>query len=119
MKVLVDECCPRAVVDALRRLPVDVRYAAETDARATDDALLALAFAERRVPIAEDFDFGDLIFRDGSKAVGAIIVYMPSALPNERADRLVSVMQDQSFVFEGSVTIVEQTRIRRRLIGKP
>jgi transposase-like protein len=29
---VADECCPRAVVDALREAGNDVRYAAETDA---------------------------------------------------------------------------------------
>lgn len=43
MRILADECCPRAVVEAMRAEGFDVRYAAETDARSPDTRLLSLA----------------------------------------------------------------------------
>lgn len=44
---LVDESCPRAIAKALRQAGYDVRYAAETDRRAADADLVALAEAVR------------------------------------------------------------------------
>ena len=40
----------------------DVLSAAERDPRATDEALLALAYEEQRVLVTEDKDFGELVF---------------------------------------------------------
>ena len=40
----------------------DVLSGLETDPRATDEALLALANQEQRVLITEDKDFGELVF---------------------------------------------------------
>ena len=93
MRVLADECCPRAVVEAMRHVGLDVCYAAETDARSSDTDLLAIANAEKRIIVTEDFDFGDLLFRNRLPAMGAIIVFLPTLVPDTRADRLTSVMR--------------------------
>lgn len=116
MKVLADECCPRAVVEAMRRVGLDIRYAAETDARYPDTDLLAIANAEERIIVTEDFDFGDLLFRDRLPAVGAIIVFLPALVPAARADRLTSVMQSPELTFTAKLTIVEQRRVRQRAL---
>ena len=116
MKVLADECCPRVVVEAMRRVGLDVRYAAETDVRSPDSDLLAIANAEERIIVTEDFDFGDLLFRDRLPAVGAIIVFLPELLPDARADRLKSVMQSSELTFNGKLTIVEKRRVRQRAL---
>jgi len=63
MRFLVDECCHRAFVVALREVGHDVRYTAETDRRATDAELTALAIAEDRLLITADYDFGELAVR--------------------------------------------------------
>ena len=85
-KFLVDESCPRAVVLALREAGYDAIYAAETYRRASDPELIALADAEGRVIVTEDFDFGELLIRRQLKARGAIILYMPKSSPEQRAD---------------------------------
>ena len=100
----------------MRRVGLDVRYAAETDARSPDTDLLAIANAEARVIVTEDFDFGDLIFRDGLPAVGAIIVFLPALVPDARADRLASVLLSPGLTFIGKLTIVEQRRVRQRVL---
>jgi predicted nuclease of predicted toxin-antitoxin system len=64
IRCVVDECCPRAVAEQLRAAGADVRYAAETDIRASDLQLLQIAQGEDRIIITEDFDFGDLLIRD-------------------------------------------------------
>ena len=68
--ILADECLPRIVVARLRDLGFDVRYAAETDAQASDVDLLGIAHAETRIIVTEDFDFGELLIRRGLRAPG-------------------------------------------------
>ena len=58
MQILADECCPRAAVDALREAGIDIRYAAETDARSPDIDLLRRANDEERIIVtSSQFDF--------------------------------------------------------------
>ena len=63
MKFLLDACAAsRTLHKALIDLGHDVLSAREGYSRATDEALLAVACKERRVLIAEDKDFGELVF---------------------------------------------------------
>ena len=114
MQILADECCPRAVVDALRVAGIDVRYAAETDSRSPDTDLLRLANDEARIIVTEDFDFGDLLFRDRLPSLGAIILFLPELGPGERAKRLLDVVNSSQLDFANKLTIVEKRRVRQR-----
>lgn len=118
MRFLADECCPKAVVDQLRADGHDVRYAAETDHRAPDSGLLAIANAEDRIVVTEDFDFGDLLIRDRLTARGAIILFLPKLGPEERAARLTAVLGDVAFDPHGALTIVEARRVRQRALAR-
>lgn len=114
MRILVDECCPRAIVIELRAAGHDVRYAAESDSSAEDRELLSTALAEKRIVITEDFDFGELLIRDKLASIGAIIIYLPGMKPAERAARLVGALSDESLKIEGAITILEERRLRQR-----
>jgi predicted nuclease of predicted toxin-antitoxin system len=91
-----------------------VRYAAETDRRANDTELLTLANAEDRIIVTEDFDFGDLLIRDGYEAPGVIILYLPDQTPLERAARLVAILSRADFDPRLTLSIVERRRLRQR-----
>ncbi len=116
MRILADECCPRAVVEAMRESGIDVRYAAETDARSADTDLLSLANDEQRIVVTEDFDFGDLLFRDHLPAIGAIILFLPDLGPDDRAKRLLTVLGSADLDFCGKLTIIEKRRVRQRAL---
>ena len=63
MRFLLDACAAsRRLRDALSALGHDVRSARGELARASDEALLALAYEEGRVLVTEDKDFGELVF---------------------------------------------------------
>lgn len=116
MRILADECCPRAIVARLRDAGFDVRYAAETDARATDTDLLNLANTENRIIVTEDFDFGDLLFRDQLKAPGVIILFLPGLQPEARAERMLRILQSPDLDCSGKLTIVGPRRVRQRAL---
>lgn len=118
-RFLADECCPKAVVDRLRAAGHDVRYAAETDHRAADVDLLAIANAEDRIIVTEDFDFGDLLMRDALPSAGAVILFMPKLDPEARAARLHDILASAGFEMNGSLTIIEAKRVRQRPVAMP
>jgi hypothetical protein len=99
------------MVASLRQAGHDVRYAAETDARTPDEALAALAAADDRV-LTADYDVGELARRFSTNMLGVILL-APSRQPIEdRIARVLSVVGNSTFVVQGHLTIVEDTRIR-------
>lgn len=116
MAFLVDESCPRAIVEALRYAGHDTRYAAETDRRAKDIELVALAQTEARILITEDFDFGELLIRDQFRAPGAIVLFLPHSKPDERARRLAAILATPGFEATGRLTIISARRVRQRAL---
>jgi predicted nuclease of predicted toxin-antitoxin system len=119
VRLLADECCPKAIVERLRADGHDVLYAAETLHRSADAELLTLASAEGRIVITEDFDFGDLIVRDGLPAVGAIVMYLPKPTTAERAHRVAEALKAPGFDPSGALVVLEAGRLRIRKLGGP
>lgn len=117
MKFLVDECCPRIVVETLRENGFDVFYVAEQVRAATDLELVKLAQTENRIIVTEDFDFGDLTVRDQHELPGLIILYLPSFAPIDRARRLVEALEKADFKPDAHLAIIEENRIRIRQLG--
>jgi predicted nuclease of predicted toxin-antitoxin system len=79
MKFLADECCNAALVENLRAIGEDVLYIVEEGRGVTDTQGLATAFAEKRVLITEDKDFGELVYRLKKETSGIILLrFQPS-----------------------------------------
>lgn len=66
--------------------------------------------------VTEDFDFGDLLFRDRLPAPGAVILFLPALVPIDRAKRLMAVFEAPDLVFDGKLTITEKRRVRQRAL---
>lgn len=63
MKFLLDVCVASgAMRNSLTELGHDVLSASEQHAQAADEELLALAYAQNRILVTEDKDFGNLVF---------------------------------------------------------
>ncbi len=116
MRFLFDECCHRLLVVALREAGHDVRYAAETDARATDLIISILAAEENRIVVTADYDFGELAIRR-QQALPGVILLAPSQTPiADRAARLLDVISKAQTGLLGALTIIEDGRVRQRPI---
>ena len=77
MRFMADESCDFAVVRALRQAGHDVLYVSEADPGAEDDALVVRAYAEGRVVLTEDRDFGRLVFAASRPAAGVVYLRFP------------------------------------------
>lgn len=116
MRILVDECVARPLVEELRRCFDDVLYVADSRPAILDADVLAWAVDEKRVLITEDYDFGELVFRRHLKAE-AVVIIAPGALgvdlledARSVAERLLAAAAE----LEGRLTIVESKRLRQR-----
>jgi predicted nuclease of predicted toxin-antitoxin system len=121
VRILVDECVARPLVDELRQRFDDVLYIGDECPAAPDTDVLALAVNEKRILITEDYDFGELAFHRHLKAEAVVIIAPGTLGVNLAADcrsvaeRLLSASKGLS----GRLTIVEKKRLRQRpLIAK-
>ena len=79
-----------------------------------DEEILAKAYAEVRVVITNDKDFGELIFRLGKPSEGVILLRL-SATDSVSRFLLVKGVLEKSM---GKFTVVEEGRIRVRKLAK-
>ena len=69
-RFLADERCDYSVVRALKGLGLDVQAVAELSPRADDETVIDVALRDKRILLAEDKDFGQLVFANGLPSAG-------------------------------------------------
>lgn len=117
MRVLVDECCPRAVAQALSAASFDVLYVAEVTPGVSDLSLVDQARAEDRIIVTQDYDFGEMAIRQGLFGAGLVVVACGALPPAERAERVARAMSELATELKGRLTIIEMKRVRQRALG--
>lgn len=112
MKLLANENVASAVITALRADGRDVVWIQEVGRGSTDEAVLALAFAEDRVLLTFDKDFGELAFRLGRPAAPGVILLRPRLRSPDYLVRFAQAVLAQSHIWEGHFTVAEEGRLR-------
>ncbi|WP_405041319.1 DUF5615 family PIN-like protein [Phenylobacterium sp.] len=114
MRFLVDESCSRAIADALAGAGHDLLVTSATMPGASDRELADLAVDQDRIVVSENFDFGELAVRDRVPIPGVILLQVASPRMAERVARLLAALDNLGDGTRDYLTIVEQSRIRRR-----
>jgi len=114
VKFLADECCDASLVEHLREDGHDVLYAVESMRGATDPELLHRSFAEERILLTEDKDFGELVYRLRKPAHGVLLLRFSTTARALKMRRLRSLLANQGARLAGSFVTLEpgMTRIR-------
>lgn len=93
MRFLLDEGLPFRLAAFLKDEGHDVAICGRDHPHALDDReILAIAFAERRIVLTNDKDFGDLVFRDRQPHAGVILFrlgYVPIGIRVEYLQRVL------------------------------
>ena len=116
MRIIADENIPMEVIRRLRSVGHDVRSVKETMRSAADPSILERAQIEERLVITSDKDFGELAFRFGLPAHCGVVLFRLSG-PSRASDidRMVGVLTEPR-AWEGHFSVVEDDRIRIRLL---
>jgi predicted nuclease of predicted toxin-antitoxin system len=111
-----DECCSGRIVAAVRAAGFDVVRAVDICPSADDRVVLALAYAQRRILLTEDYDFGDLCIRFGLPTHGVVIVAVKSLPLANQGTRVAKCLIDLGDKVLGSFVTIEPTRVRLRAL---
>jgi predicted nuclease of predicted toxin-antitoxin system len=114
VKLLADECCDAALVEALRGEGHDVLYAAESLQGSPDLVILGRAFEEQRLLVTEDKDFGELVYRLHLPARGVILLRFEVRDHSSKVASLCALLRDQADRLPGSLVVVDAEKVRLR-----
>jgi len=112
MRFLVDECTGPKVARWMGEQGHEVFSVYEQTRGADDDHIIQQAFAEDRILITNDKDFGELIYRERRPHRGVIFL----RLEDERAANKIAVLQRLLKAYadrlEDQFVVVTETRVR-------
>ena len=118
MKLLADECCDVALVEALRADGHDVLYVLESLRGASDEEVLTRAFSEDRLLITEDKDFGELVYRLERPAIGIILLRFDPVDRILKIPRLFDLLRQDPQRLPGSFVVIEADKVRVRPLSR-
>jgi predicted nuclease of predicted toxin-antitoxin system len=118
MRFLADEGCDIAIVSVLRELGHDVAWIAELAPSTSDADILAWGLREKRLIVHHDLDFGELIFRDNLPSYGVILVRIPDAQRELKAERIKALLEKVAeSALAGAITRLTAKRITQTPIN--
>ena len=86
MRFLADEGVDISIVSGLRAAGFEVYYVIEEIRSLSDDELLQIAYAENRILITRDKDFGELVYRLQKVHSGVILLRLEGYNTHERSE---------------------------------
>ena len=116
MKALLDTCVWGGVAQALTIAGHDVVWTGSWEEDPGDEEILALAYAEKRVLVTLDKDFGTLAFLHGRPHAG-ILRLVSLSTQQQIAVCLNVFAQHGKAMQEGAVITAEMNRVRIRKPG--
>ena len=111
MRFLVDECTGPAVAQWLRERQHDVFSVYEEARGMDDDAIVQKAFAEDRILITNDKDFGEKVYRERWPHKGVILLRLEDERATSKIDAVRRLLNYADRLADHFVVVTE-TRVR-------
>ena len=112
MKFVVDECTGPLVAAWLAQQGHDIVSIFDEARGLDDDAVLARAYAEERVVITSDKDFGDLIFRAKHPHRGVVLLRLANPSPTRHIQALDDLLKTHADSLLDRFVVVTDAGIR-------
>ena len=112
IKFIVDESVDFSVVEFLRRKGFDVISIAEDYPSLKDINILNAAFKENRILVANDKDFGFLIFKLKIKSRGFILFRLHDQSSKAKIKTLDLAINNYSSKLFGNFVVVSERKVR-------
>lgn len=119
MKIIVDECCPSYITQALRSDGHDVIYIAEESPSLTDNDILSRALKESRIIVTEDRDFCELVFLNKRSTYGIVLVRINAQKRTEKTQRVRETFANQEAELVNAMVTITLTNTRIRPLKSP
>ena len=112
MRFLVDECTGPAVAQWLRAQGHDV-FSVYEEARGMDDKdVVQMAFAENRILITNDKDFGERIYRERRRHRGVVLLRLNDERAVIKLDTVQKLLASYADRLAEHYVVATETRVR-------
>jgi predicted nuclease of predicted toxin-antitoxin system len=112
MRFLVDECTGSKVARWLSGENHEVFSVFDEARGMTDDEILTMAFAENRILITNDRDFGEMIFRERRAHQGVIFLRLDDERATNKIEVLRRLLQSYSEKLPKEFVVATETKVR-------
>jgi len=115
MLFLANENFPKASVDHLKGLGLDVTSIGVDFSGITDEEVIAIAIQEDRIILTYDSDYGELIFKFGHAPQAGVIYFRDfPRLPSEAGYIIEQMLKSGDFNFTRTMTVVDRLGVRQK-----
>lgn len=114
IRFIVDESVDFSIVRYLRNSGFNVTSIAEDSPSLNDIYILQKAYQENRILLANDKDFGTLIFHNNLKSRGVILFRLEDQSSGSKIKSLELIMKNYSSKLSGNFVVVTEKKIRVR-----
>jgi predicted nuclease of predicted toxin-antitoxin system len=112
MRFLVDECTGPAVAQWLRAQKHEVFSVYEEARGMDDDEIVRKAFAEDRILITNDKDFGEKVYREGWPHKGVILLRLDDEQAASKIDVVRRLLERYADRLANQFVVVTETTVR-------
>lgn len=116
MLILADENCDAVLVARLRASGHDVLHVLEQSPGASDEAILKLAAAERRILLTNDLEFGIHAERYETYPPAIVLMRLDPLRATLRTDIVARFFEGLGSSWQGKFFVVEPGLVRERLM---
>jgi predicted nuclease of predicted toxin-antitoxin system len=114
LKVIVDVGVGAAVEKVLRELGHDVVSVRDLDPRMDDRKIVARAADEERLVVTMDKDFGELVFREGTRHAGVLLLRLDEATGHKKANVIRYLFEKHADHLSDHFSVYQSGRLRIR-----
>ena len=114
MRFLANENVEAAIVEALRRAGHDVLEVGRIDPGIDDEAVVRFADREGRILITNDKDFGGILFLQGKRIPGVLLLRLPGRRGGAKVAHVLAAVGRADLRLRGRFSVVEPGRVRSR-----
>ena len=112
MKFLVDECVGPAVARWLKKSGFDAISIFDVLTGIDDDAVLNKAFAESRILITSDKDFGEMVFNSNKQHCGILLLRLADERPSSKIEVIERLLKGYSEELFGNFVVATGQTVR-------
>ena len=112
MRFLVDECTGPAVARWLRDESHDVFSVYDQARGMDDDGVLDKAFAENRILITNDKDFGEKVYRERRQHKGVVFLRLDDERASVKIETLKRLVENYADQLPNNFVVVSEQRVR-------
>ena len=112
MRFLVDECTGPAVARWLREQQHDIFSVYEQARGMDDDEIVRKAFAENRILITNDKDFGEKAYRERWPHKGIILLRLDDERAEVKIEAIRQLLRSYADRLADQFVVVTETRVR-------